>query len=136
MFVILTLRVPSCVKLLGVHICSNVLRNTQVGKTVLIFFQLRQNKAIRRSLPSEASRHLVDAFVVFRLDYCTGLYAKLPRSELKSFSCFLLRSVERHMKRKPMYAHLQRCQEYVRRCAAILVSQCHTAALLILFINL
>ena len=62
---------PSRVKLLGVHIGSNLSLNTQVSKTVSsgFFFQLRQIKAIRMSLPSEAVRYLVNAFVVSMLDY-------------------------------------------------------------------
>ena len=44
---------------------------------------MRQIKAIHTSLPSEAARSLVNAFVVSRLDYCNGLYAKLPWIQLE-----------------------------------------------------
>jgi len=39
------------------------------------FFQLRQLRALRRSLTPEATRALVQAFVSYRLDYCNSLLA-------------------------------------------------------------
>ena len=45
-------------------------------------YMLTYHETIRMSLPSEAARYLVNAFVVYRLD-CNGLHANLPRTQLK-----------------------------------------------------
>ena len=69
-----------CVKLLGVHIDEELSMSTQINKTVSSgFFHLRQIKSIRKCLPTDAARSLVNAFVVSRLDYCNGIYAGLPK---------------------------------------------------------
>ena len=46
------------------------------------FFQLRQLRTIRRSLTKEATRLLLHAFVVSRLDYCNALFTGLPSQSL------------------------------------------------------
>jgi hypothetical protein len=73
----------SCVKLLGYYIDSDISMATQINRTVRsCFFQLRQIRAIRRNLPLDVAKSLVNAFVVSRLDYCNGLYANLPACQL------------------------------------------------------
>jgi hypothetical protein len=47
------------------------------------FFQLRQLRSIRRSLTPEASRALVQAFIICRLDYCNSLLAGVADVHLK-----------------------------------------------------
>ena len=56
---------------------------TQISRTVSSgFFHLRQIKAIRRCLPTNAAKSLINALVVLRLDYCNSIYAGLPRAQL------------------------------------------------------
>ena len=70
------------VKLHGVHIDEELSLSVQISRTVSFgFFHLRQMKAIRRCLPSDATTSLVNAFVVSRPDYCNSIYAGLPQSE-------------------------------------------------------
>ena len=53
------------VKLLGVHIDEELSLSVQISRTVSSgFFYIRQIKAIRRCLPSDAARSLVNAFTV------------------------------------------------------------------------
>ena len=67
------------VRLLGVEIDSDLSMASHVSRTVsTCFFQLRQIKSIRRNLPIEAAKTLVNAFVVSRLDYCNSTFAGLP----------------------------------------------------------
>jgi hypothetical protein len=47
------------------------------------FFQLRQLRSIRRSLTSDATRALVQAFVSCRLDYCNSLLAGVADAQLR-----------------------------------------------------
>jgi len=42
------------------------------------FFQLRQLRSVRRSLTTEATRALVQAFISCRLDYCNSALAGVP----------------------------------------------------------
>ena len=64
------------VKLLGVHIDYDLSLSTRLSKTVSSgFFYLRQIRSIRRCLPTDAAKLLINAFVISRLDYCNGLYA-------------------------------------------------------------
>jgi len=73
----------SCVKLLGFYIDCDISMVSQISRTVRsCFFQLRQIRAIRRNLPLDVAKSLVNAFVVTRLDYCNGLYANLPATQL------------------------------------------------------
>ena len=70
------------VKLLGVHIDEELSLLVQISSTASSgFFHLRQIKAIRRCLPSDAARSLMNEFVVSRLDYCNSIYAGLPKSK-------------------------------------------------------
>ena len=41
------------------------------------FYQLRQIKALRRCLPTDAMKSRVNTFAVSRLDYCNGIYVNL-----------------------------------------------------------
>jgi len=47
------------------------------------FFQLRQLKSIRRSLTTEATRALLQAFIVCRLEYCNSLLARVAEVYLQ-----------------------------------------------------
>ena len=54
--------------------------STQINNVVSSgFFYLRQIKSIRRCLPADAAKSLVNAFVVSRRDYCNSLYAQVDR---------------------------------------------------------
>ena len=70
------------VKLLGVHIDEELSQSVQISRTVSFgFCDLQQIKEIRRWLPSDVARSLVNASVMSRLDYCNSIYAGLPKSE-------------------------------------------------------
>ena len=57
--------------------------SSYISKTVrTCFYQLRKLKSVRRSLPIDAARTLVNAFVVSRLDYCNSLLAEQPSCQL------------------------------------------------------
>jgi hypothetical protein len=83
--------VPSrCVKLLGFFIDSDISMSSQINRTIRsCFFQLRQLKAIRKNLPVNVAKSLVNAFVVSRLDYCNGLYANLPAVQMNRLQSVL-----------------------------------------------
>ena len=49
----------------------------------MTIFYLRQIKSIRKCLPADAAKSLVNAFLVSRLDYCNSLYANLPQAQLE-----------------------------------------------------
>ena len=79
-----------CVKLLGFYIDSDISMSSQINRTIRsCFFQLRQIRAIRRNLPTDIAKSLVNAFVVSRLDYCNGLYANLPATQLNRLQSVL-----------------------------------------------
>jgi len=62
------------VKLLGVYIDGDLSMSTHVSRTVsTCFYQLRRIKAVRRSLPIEAAKTVINAFIMSRVDYCNGL---------------------------------------------------------------
>jgi hypothetical protein len=46
------------------------------------YFQLRQLRVIRRSLPGDVVKSLLHAFIFSRLDYCNSLLFGLPKREL------------------------------------------------------
>ena len=72
-----------CVKLLGIYIDDDMSSSTQINKVVSSsFFYLRQIKSIRRYLPADAAKSLVNAFVISRLDYFNSPYANLPQMQL------------------------------------------------------
>ena len=73
----------SSVKLLDVFIEGDLSMSTQVNKTICsCFYQLRIIKSVRRSLPMEAAKTVVNVFVVSRVDYCNSLLAEIrPYSE-------------------------------------------------------
>ncbi len=71
------------VRLLGVIIDSELNMSAQVNSMVsTCFYHLRRLRTIRRSLPLEASKTLINAFIVSRLDYCNGLLAGLNNKQL------------------------------------------------------
>jgi len=47
------------------------------------YFQLRQLRVIRRTLPSSVLKTLLHAFVSSRLEYCNSLFFGLPKCDLK-----------------------------------------------------
>lgn len=47
------------------------------------FFQLRQLRVIRRSIPADIVKSLLHAFISSRLDYCNSLLYGLPKSDLR-----------------------------------------------------
>ena len=47
------------------------------------YFQIRQLRVIRRSLPSDVLKTLLHAFVASRLDYCNSLFYGLPSCDIK-----------------------------------------------------
>jgi hypothetical protein len=63
---------------LGVHIDDQLSMAAHVANLSRVcFFQLRQIRSIHRFLSSDATRHLVQAFVSCRLDYCNSLLYKI-----------------------------------------------------------
>jgi hypothetical protein len=69
----------TCVRDLGVYIDSELSMKNHINRlTQTCYFQLRQLRVIRRSLTHEATRLLLHAFVVSRLDYCNSLFTGLP----------------------------------------------------------
>ena len=68
---------------LWLRISRNLSFNIQVSETVTLdFFPFATDQVICMSLPSEAVRYLVNAFVISRIDYRTGPYTNLPRIQL------------------------------------------------------
>ena len=49
----------------------------------LCYFQLRQLRVIRRTLPADVLKTLLHAFVSSRLDYCNSLFYGLPQCEIQ-----------------------------------------------------
>jgi len=96
------------------------------------FFQLRQLRTICRSLTSEASRALVQAFVSCRLDYCNSLPAgvadvHLCRLQLvQNATARLISSARRHDHITPVFATLHRLPLRQRMIfkTAVLVWKC------------
>lgn len=72
------------VRFLGIYFDQNIVSmSTQLGNTIKSsVFYLRQLKSIRRCLPTDSAKTLVNALVVSRLDYCNSLYAGLPNVHL------------------------------------------------------
>ena len=64
-------------KLLTVHIDSQLQLTTQVGKVVpSCFYQLQQMKSVRKSLTvhaAKSAKSMINAFDVSRINYCNGL---------------------------------------------------------------
>ena len=70
------------VRLLGVHIDSELTMSSHVSRTISsCFYQLRRMKSIRRSLPMDAAKSVINAFVISRIDYCNGLYAGIAQKQ-------------------------------------------------------
>ena len=76
--------VPSnVVRNLGVYVDGELSMTDHIKKlSRSCFFQLRQLRTIRRSLSKEATRLLLHAFVVSRLDYCNALFTGLPSKSI------------------------------------------------------
>ena len=68
---------------LGVYVDGDLSMTDHIKKlSRSCFFQLRQLRTIRRSLSKEATRLLLHAFVVSRLDYCNALFTGLPSKSI------------------------------------------------------
>ena len=68
---------------LGVHIDDQLTMSDHVAHlSRTCFFQLRQIRAIRQSLTTDATKTLVHAFVSSRLDYCNSLLNNISDSLL------------------------------------------------------
>ena len=80
-------------KLLGVYtlyIDSDLSKSTQVSKTVsTCFYQLRRMKSVRRSLPMDAAKTIVNSFEVSRVDYCNSLFAGVPQKQIDRLQAIL-----------------------------------------------
>ena len=76
--------VPSnVVRNLGVYVDGELSMTDHIKKlSRSCFFQLRQLRTIRRSLSKEATRLILHAFVVSRLDYCNALFTGLPSKSI------------------------------------------------------
>ena len=75
---------------LGVWIDSGVTMSAHITKTVAsCFTTLRQLRTVRRSLSRESFTRLVVALVLPRLDYCNGVLAGLPASQLNRLQSVL-----------------------------------------------
>ena len=86
----ISIKPVSSVKLLGVFIDGDLSMSTQVNKTISsCFYQLRRIKSVRRSLPMEAAKTVVNAFVVSRVDYCNGLLAGITQKQLDRLQSIL-----------------------------------------------
>ena len=71
------------VRNLGVYVDGELSMKDHINKLArTCFFQLRQLQTTRRSLTKEATRLLLHAFVVSRLDYCNALFTGLPFQSL------------------------------------------------------
>jgi len=74
-----TVDIVSTANDLGVILDSQLTMTTHVSSVCRAgFFQLRQLRSVRRSLTTEATRALVQAFISCRLDYCNSVLAGVP----------------------------------------------------------
>ena len=77
-------------RLLGILLDRNLTLERQIDATIASsFFSLRQIKAIRKCLPSDAVKTLVSAFVMSRIDYCSTLYSGQPKKHFNRFQSVL-----------------------------------------------
>jgi hypothetical protein len=96
----------SCVKLLGIHLDSNISMKTQISQTVSSgYYGLRQIKFIARCLPLEARKTLINAFVVSKLDYCNSIYAGQPQCQLNRLQS-VMNAAARLVYDKSKYSHI------------------------------
>ena len=72
----------------GVHFDSQLTMRDHVTATCRsCFFQLRQLRAIRSSLTTDAAKTLAQAFVGGRLDYCNSLLYGVSENLLRRLQC-------------------------------------------------
>jgi len=84
------IRPVSSVRILGVMLDSDLSMSSHVSRTVsTCFFQLRRLKSIRRSLPLEAAKTVINSFVISRVDYCNGLLAGTTKGHLRRLQSIL-----------------------------------------------
>ena len=70
-------------KNLGVVLDSHLTMNAQVGNVIRsVNFELRRISSIRHVLTVEATKTLISAFVLSRLDYCNSLLVNCPQDLL------------------------------------------------------
>jgi hypothetical protein len=78
------------VDLLGVRLGTDLSLSEQIDKSVSTsFFVLRQIKAIRRCLPSDALKSLINAFVLSRVDYCSAIYSRQTKKQFSRLQSVL-----------------------------------------------
>ena len=69
---------------LGVHFDINLNMKQHINNVCRqCYFQLRQLRVIRKTLPQSVVKTLLHAFVSSRLDYCNSLFYGLPNCEIK-----------------------------------------------------
>ena len=98
--------------------------STQISKTVSTgFFYLRQIRSIRRCLPIDAAKSLVNALVISRLDYCNGLYVNIQQGQIVRLQSVLndaarlIFGVSRFSHVSPLHhdrIHWLRCRERIQ----------------------
>ena len=101
-----TVLVQSNVNDLGVLIDSTLSMTDHVHRVCRTsFYQLRQIRAIRKSLTRAASEALVHAFISSRLDYCNSLFYGIDQSLLDKLQA-VLRSAARLVMKKLKFDHI------------------------------
>ena len=102
-----------------------------------VFFQLRQLRSVRRSLTTEATRALVQAFISCRLDYCNSVLAGVPDvylqrlQSLQNAAARLVSGARRHDHITPVLVslHWLPVRQRISYKTAVLVWKClHDAA--------
>ena len=75
---------------LGVTLDSQLTMKKHVDNVVRsCFYQLRQLRSVRRSMPTDALRTLVHAFISSRVDYCNVLLYGLPNTIIRRVQAVL-----------------------------------------------
>ena len=101
-----TVLVQSNVNDLGVLIDSTMSMRDHVHRVCRTsFYQLRQIRAIRKSLTRAASEVLVHAFIASRLDYCNSLLYGINQSLLDKLQA-VLRAAARLVMKKLKFDHI------------------------------
>ena len=78
------------VRLLGVTIDSELNMSTHISKTISsCFYQLRRMKSVRRSLPIDAAKTVINAFIISRVDYCNGIMAGITLKQVDRMQSIL-----------------------------------------------
>jgi hypothetical protein len=98
--------VQSSVMDLGVLLDNKLTMKDHVDKICRSsFYQLRQLRTIRKSLPSDACQTLIHAFVTSRLDYCNSLLYGISSTLIKRLDS-VFRCAARLVMRKMKFDHI------------------------------